>query len=586
MAIRQPIVVVMGHVDHGKTSVLDRIRKSSVSKREAGGITQHIGASEVPAEVISSICGTALKRMNVELKIPGLLFIDTPGHEAFTNLRRRGGSMADIAVLVVDIMQGFQPQTLEALSILKEYKTPFIVAMNKIDLVNGWKDSGEQSCLSAIDKQRPDVQTRLDEMLYRLIGRLYELGFSAERYDRVTDHTKQISIVPMSAKTGEGVMELLMLLAGLSQRYLEKRLQIEVSGNGRGNILEVKEERGLGTTIDVILDNGTLNKNDTIVFATENGAASTKIRALLKPKPLDEMRDPREKFNNVEQVTAACGVKIYAPGLEGALPGSSIIEVKGEEQEAKAKADLNAEVKEVLVQKSAAGVILKADTLGSVEALTRMLENEGILVKRAGIGPINKKDLWEAEAVRQENVFLGLILAFNVKSLEGMRDEAASIGVPIISSNIIYSLIDEYKKWKADEEQREKVEAHKKLVMPAKIKVLPGCMFHASKPCIVGVEVLVGTLRTKAGLLGEKGERIGEVRDIQNEGKSLTEATAGMQVAVAISGASFEKDLDFNDVLLTLVPKEQIAEWREKYPTILSADEMALLSEIEERRRG
>jgi len=221
-----------------------------------------------------------------------------------------------------------------------------------------------------------------------------------------------------------------------------------------------------------------------------------------------------------------------------------------------------------------------------VEALTRMLENEGILVKRAGIGPINKKDLQEAEAVRGENPYLGLVLAFNVKSLEGIRDDAASMGLPIISSTIIYSLIDEYKKWKVEEERREREEAHKRLVMPAKLKVLSGCMFRASKPCIVGVEVLVGTLRTKASLLGESGERIGEVRDIQNEGKSLPEATAGMRVAVAITGASFEKDMDFNDILLTLVPKEHIAEWREKYPTILNEQEMALLGEIEERRRG
>ncbi|MDO8340045.1 MAG: translation initiation factor IF-2 [Candidatus Burarchaeum sp.] len=584
MIIRQPIVVVMGHVDHGKTSVLDRIRKTSVSKREAGGITQHIGASEVPAEVIQKICGEALKRMKVELKIPGLLFIDTPGHEAFTNLRRRGGSMADIAVLVLDVMQGFQPQTLEALEILKEYKTPFIVALNKVDLVNGWIDSGETSFNAALAKQREDVQVRLDEKLYEIVGRLYELGFSAERYDRVGDHAKQIAIVPLSAKTGEGITELLMLLAGLSQKYLEKRLAIEVKGSGRGNILEVKEERGLGTTVDVILSDGTIKKNDLIVFATENGGATTKVRALLKPKPLDEMRDPREKFDSVEQASAACGVKIYAPGLEHALAGSSIAVVDEAEAE-KVKAEMANEVKEVLVNRDYAGVIVKADTLGSVEALTKLLEKEDILVKKASIGPVNKRDVSEASAVRNENPLLGVVLTFNVRSLEDAKLEAASLGVTIMNSTIVYTLIENYKAWKVEEERKSREEAYKKLVAPAKFKVLEGHCFRASKPCIVGVEILAGKLKPHVRLIGESGDDIGEVKEIQNESKKLEEAGEGMQVALSIAGASFEKDLNFKDVILTSVPKEHIAEWRDKYAHMLSETEMEMLSEIEKRRR-
>ncbi|VVC03518.1 putative translation initiation factor IF-2 [Candidatus Burarchaeum australiense] len=585
MIIRQPIVVVMGHVDHGKTSVLDRIRKTSVSKREAGGITQHIGASEVPAEVIQKICGEALRRMKVELKIPGLLFIDTPGHEAFTNLRKRGGSMADIAVLVVDVAQGFQPQTMEALEILKEYKTPFIVALNKIDLVNGWRDSGKGSFTEALAGQREDVRASLDEKLYAIVGKLYDEGFVAERYDRVTDNSKQLAIVPLSAKTGEGIMELLMLLAGLSQKYLEKRLATEVKGKGHGNILEVKEERGLGTTVDVILDDGTIRKNDLIVFATENGGASTKVRALLKPKPLDEMRDPREKFDSVEEASAACGVKIYAPGLEHALAGTSIAVVDEADVE-KAKSELAKEVGEVLVSRDYAGVTVKADTLGSVEALTKLLEKEEILVKKAGIGPINKRDVSEAAAVRNEDPLLGVVLSFNVRALEDAKLEAASLGVTILNSTIVYTLIENYKAWKVEEERKSREEAYKKLVSPAKFKVLEGHCFRASKPCIVGVEILAGKLKPHARLVGESGDDIGEVNEIQNEGKNLEEAGEGMQVAVSIAGASFEKDLKFGDVILTSVPKEHIMEWREKYPHMLTEVEMEMLKEIEKRRRS
>jgi len=584
MKIRQPIVVVLGHVDHGKTSVLDRIRKTTVSKREAGGITQHIGASEVPAEVIKRICGDALKKMKVELKIPGLLFIDTPGHEAFTNLRQRGGSMADMAVLIVDVAQGFQPQTLEAIGILKEYKTPFIVALNKIDLVDGWHNSKEVCFPKALVKQREDVKERLDEKLYQVVGKLHELGFEAERFDRVSDHSKQLAIVPLSAKTGEGIMELLMLLAGLSQKYLENRLKTEVKGKGKANILEVKEERGLGTTIDVILYDGTIRKNDLIVFATEKGGSHTKIRALLKPKPLDEMRDPRQKFDSVEEAHAACGVKIYAPGLDGALAGTAIRIVDESEVEG-LKREMAKEVKSILVSRDYAGVIVKADTVGSVEALRRMLEKENIAVKKAGIGHVNKRDVNEAAAVKNEDAFLGVILAFNVRSLQDALEEAEVKKIPIMNSSVIYTLIEEYKSWRAEEERKEREEAYKKLVAPAKIKVLDDHCFRASKPCIVGVEVLGGRLKPHVRLLGESGESIGEVKEIQDEGKSLEEAGEGMKVAVSISEAVFEKDLGFGDKLLTDVPKEHVFEWREKYASMLSEIDKELLDEIMRRKR-
>ena len=379
---------------------------------------------------------------------------------------------------------------------------------------------------------------------------------------------------------------MLMLLAGLSQKYLEKRLAIEVKGRGRGNILEVKEERGLGTTVDVILSDGTINKNDLIVFATENGGASTKIRALLKPKPLDEMRDPREKFDSVEHASAACGVKIYAPGLEHALAGTSIAVVDDEAEAEKVKAEMANEVKEVLVSRDYAGVIVKADTLGSVEALTKLLEKEGIMVKKASIGPVNKRDVSEASAVRNENPLLGIVMTFNVRLLEDAKLEAASLGVTVMHSTIVYTLIENYKAWKAEEERKAREEAYKKLVAPAKFKVLEAHCFRASKPCIVGVEILAGKLRPHVRLVGESGDDIGEVKEIQNEGKSLEEAGEGMQVAVSISGAAFEKDLNFKDVILTSVPTEHIMEWREKYAHMLSETEMDMLKEIEKRRRS
>jgi translation initiation factor 5B len=161
--IRQPIVSVLGHVDHGKTSLLDYIRGSTVAAREAGAITQHIGATEVPINAIYNVCGELLK--GKKFTLPGLLFIDTPGHHAFTTLRIRGGSLADIAILIVDINEGFKPQTYESLRILKQYKTPFIVVANKIDAISGWQKT-DGIAKNRINNQRVNVKNIFEEKIY------------------------------------------------------------------------------------------------------------------------------------------------------------------------------------------------------------------------------------------------------------------------------------------------------------------------------------------------------------------------------------------------------------------------------------
>jgi len=290
--IRQPIVSVLGHVDHGKTSFLDYIRGSSVADRESGAITQHIGASEIPIDVIYNVCGELLKQQNFSL--PGLLFIDTPGHHAFTTLRTRGGSLADLAVLIVDINEGFKPQTYESINILKQYKTPFIIAVNKIDKISGWKKSNELLS-KRIASQRTNVKTIFKDKIFELIGILYENKFQAELYYKIQDFRKNIAIIPISSKTGEGIPELLMTLVGLAQNFLEEKLHNEI-GPAKGTVLEVKEEVGLGTTIDSIIYSGILRCNDKIVIGTKEDPIIAKIKALLKPKPLDEIRDPRERF--------------------------------------------------------------------------------------------------------------------------------------------------------------------------------------------------------------------------------------------------------------------------------------------------
>ncbi len=554
--IRQPIIAVLGHVDHGKTTLLDYIRGTSIADREAGRITQHIGATEVPKGTLKEILGDKLEKLGIKLTIPGLLFIDTPGHEAFTNLRRRGGSIADLAVLVIDINQGIQPQTVEAIEILKTYKTPFIIAANKIDVIDGWNPYPKEFFLSSFNKQEERVKSLLETKIYELVGKLYELGFNAERFDRVDDFTKQILIIPISAKTGEGIPDLLLYLSGLAQKYMEKKLETDINKPGKGAILEVKEVQGLGTTIDIILYEGRIRAGDTIVLPGTEGPIVTKVRALLRPKPLSEIRDPKQKFNSVKEVFAASGVKIAAPGLDKAIPGGTIIVVEGSPDQA--IDEIKKEMSEVGFTTDKDGIVVKADTLGSLEAMIKLLTDKGIQVKSAGIGKVTKKDIAEAFAVKQKNSYLGVIFAFNTDMTEDAEMDAGRLDVPVFKSQVIYKILEDYDEWvkKKKEEEKEGLLASK--MYPAEIKILPGYVFRRSKPAIVGIEVIAGIVRPGVQLMNSNGELIGKLKGLQDQGESIPEAKQGMQVAASIDGATVGRNVKEGESLFTYIPFDRI----------------------------
>ncbi|PIT85510.1 translation initiation factor IF-2 [Candidatus Micrarchaeota archaeon CG10_big_fil_rev_8_21_14_0_10_59_7] len=581
MTLRQPIVVTMGHVDHGKTSILDAIRSTRVQAKEAGAITQSIGASEVPADVILTTCGKLLAKLGIKLTLPGLLFIDTPGHEAFTNLRKRGGSIADIAILVIDVTKGVEAQTIEAMDILREYKTPFVIALNKTDAIDGWR-ANEGECFSdTIVKQRDDVQARLDEKVYALVGELYKYGFSAERFDRVSDFTKQIVMIPVSAKRREGLQELLMYVAGLAQKFLEKNLELH-STEGKASILEVREERGLGDTLDVILYDGIIRVGDEIVFAGRDAPIKSRIKALLKLKPLTEMREGGE-FVSVDEAGAACGVKISCERAGEALAGSSLFAVN-EGNEEKALDDIRREMTEIITESESVGTILRADALGSLEAIARLLKAEGIPLKSTGVGSPSRKDVATASSIREKEPFLGVIFAFNVSVEDDVRRSAEESGVKLFDEKIIYNLIDGYNRWVGEEKERERKEAFSRIILPAKVLVMDGCCFRVSNPCICGVEVLEGRIRKEIPLVNKEGERVGVVRSIQHEKEGVDEAKKGEQVAISMSEPFFGRQIRGKDVLYSDMSREDIKVLEEKYPKALSDGEKELLAEIKKRK--
>ncbi|MEC8927500.1 MAG: translation initiation factor IF-2, partial [Candidatus Thermoplasmatota archaeon] len=388
---RQPIVAVLGHVDHGKTSVLDYIRslgqdrQASVMAREAGGITQHIGATEVPARLLNEFCSPLMGGQ--EFLSPGLLFIDTPGHHSFSTLRTRGGSLADIAILVIDMMEGCQPQTLESIRILKNAKTPFVVCANKVDRIHGWSSVNGRSAAEAMKDQDAHAMGLFEQKFWHLVGQFGEQGFNLDMYNKITDFTQNIPLVPCSAKEGEGMQDLLAITIGLAEKFLDEQLS-DVEGASEGTVLEMKEERGLGKTLDVILYRGQISKGDEIAIATDQGPIVTKVRGLFRPRGMAEMRDAGDRWDAIETVEAAAGLKLAAPDLDGVLAGTTL-RVLPEDVEIRQQAiDAAGEESEISIElNDEEGIVIKADTLGGLEALAFELHNleNPIPIRSAGI---------------------------------------------------------------------------------------------------------------------------------------------------------------------------------------------------------
>ncbi|MGI0019562.1 MAG: translation initiation factor IF-2 [Nitrososphaera sp.] len=580
MELRQPVVVVLGHVDSGKTSLLDKIRGTAVQAREVGGITQHIGASFFPIETIKEVTGPLFARLaKAETPIPGLLVIDTPGHEVFANLRMRGGSAADIAIVVADVNKGFEAQTIESLEILKKRKVPFVVALNKVDRVTGWR-AQSRFISEEVKKQEPSVEAMLDEKIYTVVGSLSMNGFPSEAFWRVKDFTKEIAIVPVSARTGVGIPELLSVLVGLTQQYMAKRLERH-EGAARGIVLEINEEPGLGPSANIILLDGTIKQGDSIVVAKRDSAVVTRVKALLLPKPLDEMRDPRDKFKPVSEVIAAAGLKITSPDLEGVLAGSPLFvyeKSRGDEELERLKSIVEGEVKSAIVNTETTGIVLKCDTIGSLEAIIDLLKKDKVPIKIADIGNITRRDVIEAAAVKESDRYQGVVLGFNVKILDDAEKEAQNRSVKVFNERIIYNLVRSYVDWVAYQKEHEESILFNELPPVCKFQFMKGMVFRRNDPAVFGAEIQVGKLRQKVQVINEEGKKVGTVHQIQDSGKAMEEATTNMQVAVSIKEPTIGRQINEGDVFYTDLNSRQAKQLVERFSHRLNEKEKEILN--------
>ncbi len=580
--LRTPIVAVLGHVDHGKTSLLDKVRGSAVIEGESGAITQHIGATAVPLDTVSRVAGGLVDPADFDL--PGLLFIDTPGHHSFTTLRSRGGALADIAILVVDVTDGFQPQTVEAIQILQQSQTPFVVAANKIDTVPGWNPNENAPIQETYDAQSDRTRSDLDERLYELIGDLSDSGFSADLYWRVQDFQANVGVVPVSAETGEGVPDLLTVLMGLSQRYMKDEMEIDVSGPGAGTVLEVTEEQGFGATLDVVLYDGTVREDETIVVGGTGEPIVTDVRALLQPRPLAEIR-AENRFDQVEEIGAAAGLKIAAPDLEDAMAGAPVRAVRNRALD-DVISEVEAELAEIEVETDEEGVVVKADTLGSLEAMANALTDAEIPIVRAEVGDIAPRDVSIASTA--DDPMHETILGFNVDTLADADQRAEESDVRIIRNDVIYRLIEDYEELVEETKQAQQETVLENITRPARFQLLMDHTFRQSDPAVVGVEVLGGTIRRNARVATfENNEpvRVGEINGIQEQGENVDEARQGKRVSLAIDGPTVGRQIEEGDELWVELPEKHAKILEQELAEDIPADERETLQLYLEKRR-
>ncbi|MEX2016873.1 MAG: translation initiation factor IF-2 [Candidatus Pacearchaeota archaeon] len=571
--IRQPIVTVCGHVDHGKTSILDSLRGSSVQEGEAGGITQKISFTLYPSSQLRKAC-PLIDKTGIKLDIPGFLLIDTPGHAAFTNLRKRGGSLADLAVLVIDINEGIKPQTSEVLQILKMNKTPFVIALNKIDNVSGWRKL-DDDLKRSIEKQPQRIKQEFDEKYMTLQGALNSYGFDSDLFYNIKDFTQKIALVPCSAKTQEGIPELILMLCGLSQKYLEKKLVL--GKEAKGVVLEIKKERN-SHYVEAILYDGQLSKTDEIAVSDlEGNPIISKIRVL------EEIKSLSSSFQSKEKVEASTGIRMQLIEKVDVLPGMPFVALN----KATKKEDVKKMFKQQITESigsmlSKHGIIAKADSLGSLEALLSLLRQEHIPVLKAGIGNINKSDIISAKANLEINEIDAVIAGFNVETELDAREILGK--VKIISEDVVYKLIENlvhFRNEKAKEIEKNRL---MELASICKLKILHQYVFRNTNPAIFGVKVETGKIIPYLPLIDEKGEKIGKVKNMQLEKQSVNEAKEGQELAISIPGINFERILGDKNFLYSDINVSQFKTFR-KNEDLLSSKELSALSEIEKIKK-
>jgi len=589
--LRSPICCILGHVDTGKTKILDNIRRTNVQDGEAGGITQQIGATYIPEDALTKRTEELRAGRAFDLRLPGLLVIDTPGHESFSNLRSRGSGLCDIAVLVVDLMHGLEQQTIESINLLKMRKTPFIIAMNKVDRIYGWNSVPNSPIMKALERQDQHAKVEFEQRLNEVSVQLMEQGLNVALYWKNKDPRTFVNIVPTSAITGEGIPDLLQLVVKLTQSLMAERLAFV--DEPQCTVLEVKQVEGLGTTIDAVLVNGALREGDSVVVCGLNGPIQTTIRALLTPQPMKEIR-VKGTYVHHKEIRAAMGIKIAAHNLENAMAGTQLLLVRPDDDIEAVKAEVMQDMAEIFssVDRTGEGVAVQASTLGSLEALLEFLRSPGveIPVSAINIGPVHKKDVMRANVMIERKMKkYGVILAFDVPVSAEAKSMAEELGVKIFTADIIYHLFDQFtaylKRAKEEEQEAAKLDA----VFPCVLKIMPTCIFNKKDPIVLGVEVVEGIAKvgTPICVPTQGGIDLGRIASMEKEHKAVDTAKRGDSIAMKIDATKPEeaarlygRHFDHRDELVSKISRKSIDVLKSMFRDDLSRDDWKLVVKL------
>ncbi|KAG8137463.1 hypothetical protein E2320_004700 [Naja naja] len=585
--LRAPVICVLGHVDTGKTKILDKLRHTHVQDSEAGGITQQIGATNVPLEAINEQAKMVKTFDRETVKIPGMLIIDTPGHESFSNLRNRGSSLCDIAILVVDIMHGLEPQTIESINLLKSKKCPFIVALNKIDRLYDWKKSPDTDVAVTLKKQKKNTKDEFEERAKAIIVEFAQQGLNAALYYENKDPRTFVSLVPTSAHTGDGMGSLIALLVELTQTMLNKRLAH--CEELRAQVMEVKALPGMGTTIDVILINGRLKEGDTIIVPGVEGPIVTQIRGLLLPPPMKELR-VKNQYEKHKEIIAAQGVKILGKDLEKTLAGLPLLVAYKEDEIPVLKDELIHELKQTLnaIKLEEKGVYVQASTLGSLEALLEFLKTSEVPYAGINIGPVHKKDVMKASVMLEHDPQYAVILAFDVRIERDAQEMADSLGVRIFSAEIIYHLFDAFTKYRQDYKKQKQEEFKHIAVFPCKMKILPQFIFNSRDPIVMGVLVDAGQVKqgTPICVPSKNFIDIGIITSIEINHKQVDVAKKGQEVCVKIEPIPGEapkmygRHFEATDILVSKISRQSIDALKDWFRDEMQKSDWQLIVEL------
>jgi translation initiation factor 5B len=586
---RCPIICILGHVDTGKTKLLDKMRHTNVQEGEAGGITQQIGATYFPYSKINEEVSKLKDFYPVNIQVPGLLVIDTPGHESFSNLRSRGSGLCDMAILVIDIMHGLQKQTIESIELLKMRRTPFVIALNKIDRNYEWKALPNDPSYTSLQKQAKNTFLEFRDRTSKIITQLAEQELNAALY---YDNPENFaSIVPTSAITGEGIPDLLGCVINLTQKWLKGKIRAK-DDEFKCTVLEVKTIEGLGTTVDVILVNGKMRVGDKIMLCGINGPIITNIRALLTPHPMQEMRVKNE-YERHDELKGAMGIKISANDMESALAGSEMFVIHNDDDIEEYAEILEEDINKIkkTIELVADGVSVASSTLGSLEALLQFLKTSKIPVSNISIGPVSKEVvikamkplLTEDRKVKKE---YATILAFDVKLLPEVQEYADENGVKIFTANIIYHLFDHFVAYLKEVQEQRKKEEGKCAVFPCIIK--PVAFFNKKDPIVMGVDVIEGVLKIGTPLCvrtkDKEKVKIGVVDSIEREHKVIQKARkSDGSVAIRLKGDTSimaGRHFEVKDQLVSIVSRDSIDALKEYFRDEMTKDDWELVKKL------